>query len=46
MDWAPIKPSIFAAVMDFFASNLPIFTDEQPRSDTGIKIVNKKPRGV
>ncbi|CAB3981756.1 NFU1 iron-sulfur cluster scaffold homolog, mitochondrial-like [Paramuricea clavata] len=36
VDWAPIKPNIFATVMDFFASNLPIFTDEQPRSDTEI----------
>ena len=36
MDWAPIKPNIFATVMDFFASNLPILTDEQPSTDTGL----------
>ena len=35
VEWAPIKPNVFATVMDFFASNLPIFTDEVPRSDTG-----------
>ncbi|XP_028392234.1 NFU1 iron-sulfur cluster scaffold homolog, mitochondrial-like isoform X2 [Dendronephthya gigantea] len=36
VDWAQIKPNIFATVMDFFASNMPIFTDEQPRSDTEV----------
>ncbi|XP_046843739.1 NFU1 iron-sulfur cluster scaffold homolog, mitochondrial-like isoform X2 [Xenia sp. Carnegie-2017] len=36
VNWAPIKPNIYATVMDFFASNLPIFTDEQPSSDTEI----------
>ena len=36
IDWVLIKPNIFASVMDFFASNLPIFTDEVPRSDTGV----------
>ncbi|XP_041362557.1 NFU1 iron-sulfur cluster scaffold homolog, mitochondrial-like [Gigantopelta aegis] len=36
VDWAIIKPDIYATIMDFFASGLPILTDEQPSSDTVI----------
>ncbi|XP_059473098.1 NFU1 iron-sulfur cluster scaffold homolog, mitochondrial-like [Neocloeon triangulifer] len=33
-DWKLLKPEIFAVIMDFFASNLPIVTDTKPNSDT------------
>lgn len=36
LSWALLKPDIFAVIMDFFASNLPILTDEQPSEDTVI----------
>ncbi|XP_043464255.1 NFU1 iron-sulfur cluster scaffold homolog, mitochondrial-like [Leptopilina heterotoma] len=29
-DWNLLKPEIFATIMDFFASGLPILTEEQP----------------
>jgi len=32
--WPLLKPDIFAVIMDFFASNMPILTDEQPPEDT------------
>lgn len=35
LDWQLMKPDIYATIMDFFSSNLPILTDEQPSSDTG-----------
>lgn len=35
LDWQVMKPDIYATIMDFFASNLPILTDEQPSADTG-----------
>eukprot|EP00058_Branchiostoma_floridae_P028258 XP_002613749.1 hypothetical protein BRAFLDRAFT_84497 [Branchiostoma floridae] len=35
-DWQILKPDIFATIMDFFASGLPILTDEPPPSDTVI----------
>ena len=35
MDWGLIKPDVFACIMDFFASGLPILTeDQQPSADT------------
>ncbi|XP_033227487.1 NFU1 iron-sulfur cluster scaffold homolog, mitochondrial-like isoform X2 [Belonocnema kinseyi] len=34
VDWNVLKPEIFATVMDFFASGLPLLTDEQPSSST------------
>ena len=34
MDWAVIKPHVFSTVMDFFATGLPVLTDEQPSPDT------------
>ncbi|XP_005101029.1 NFU1 iron-sulfur cluster scaffold homolog, mitochondrial [Aplysia californica] len=35
-DWALLKPEIFAVIMDFFASGLPVLTDEKPAGDTVI----------
>lgn len=34
LSWALLKPDIFAVIMDFFSSNLPILTDDQPAEDT------------
>lgn len=34
VDWKIIKPEIFATIMDFFASGLPILNDATPNSDT------------
>ncbi|KAL9961287.1 hypothetical protein ACROYT_G030198 [Oculina patagonica] len=36
IDWPVLKPDIFASIMDFFASNIPILTEDQPASDTAI----------
>ncbi|CAH3027217.1 unnamed protein product [Porites evermanni] len=36
VEWSILKPEIFASIMDFFASNVPILTEEQPPSDTAI----------
>ncbi|CAB3253229.1 unnamed protein product [Arctia plantaginis] len=33
-DWRLLKPDIFATIMDFFASGLPIVIDAKPSSDT------------
>lgn len=33
-DWKYLKPDIFATIMDFFASGLPIVTDAKPSGDT------------
>lgn len=35
VEWSVLKPDIFASIMDFFASNVPILTEDQPASDTG-----------
>ncbi|XP_015750068.1 PREDICTED: NFU1 iron-sulfur cluster scaffold homolog, mitochondrial-like [Acropora digitifera] len=36
-DWSILKPlDIFASIMDFFASNVPILTEDQPACDTAI----------
>ncbi|XP_064353988.1 NFU1 iron-sulfur cluster scaffold homolog, mitochondrial [Dromaius novaehollandiae] len=34
LDWNLLKPDIYATIMDFFASGLPIVTEEAPRIDT------------
>nr|XP_060643476.1 NFU1 iron-sulfur cluster scaffold homolog, mitochondrial [Anolis sagrei ordinatus] len=34
VDWNLIKPDIYATIMDFFASGLPVITDEAPRPET------------
>ncbi|XP_011207099.2 NFU1 iron-sulfur cluster scaffold homolog, mitochondrial [Bactrocera dorsalis] len=36
-DWAIIKPEVFAVIMDFFASGLPILNEAKPNSDTQIE---------
>ncbi|XP_037742440.1 NFU1 iron-sulfur cluster scaffold homolog, mitochondrial isoform X2 [Chelonia mydas] len=33
-DWNLLKPDIYATIMDFFASGLPVITEEAPRTDT------------
>lgn len=35
VEWKTIKPQIFATIMDFFSSNLPIMHETEPSSDTG-----------
>jgi len=32
--WVLLKPDIYATIMDFFASNVPILSDDQPADDT------------
>lgn len=34
-DWGLLKPEIFAVIMDFFASGLPIVNERKPNADTG-----------
>ncbi|RLV84499.1 hypothetical protein DV515_00016165, partial [Chloebia gouldiae] len=34
LDWNLLKPDIYATIMDFFASGLPVVTDEAPKTDT------------
>lgn len=34
VDWKLLKPEIYATIMDFFASGLPILNDAVPNSDT------------
>ncbi|XP_056669420.1 NFU1 iron-sulfur cluster scaffold homolog, mitochondrial isoform X3 [Monodelphis domestica] len=34
LDWNLLKPDIYATIMDFFASGLPILTEETPSSET------------
>ncbi|XP_009075356.1 PREDICTED: NFU1 iron-sulfur cluster scaffold homolog, mitochondrial [Acanthisitta chloris] len=34
LDWNLLKPDIYAVIMDFFASGLPVVTEEAPRTDT------------
>lgn len=33
-EWSILKPELFATIMDFYASGLPILTDVKPNSDT------------
>lgn len=36
MEWKVIKPDVFAAIMDFFTSGLPVVSeDSKPNADTG-----------
>lgn len=35
-EWGVMKPEIFAVIMDFFASGLPIVTEKKPNADTEI----------
>lgn len=34
-EWGLLKPEIFAVIMDFFASGLPIVNEKKPNADTG-----------
>ena len=34
ISWVLLKPDIYAIIMDFFSSNLPILSDEQPADDS------------
>ncbi|XP_032665456.1 NFU1 iron-sulfur cluster scaffold homolog, mitochondrial-like [Odontomachus brunneus] len=36
IEWKLLKPEVFATVMDFFASGLPIMDESQPAADTQI----------
>ncbi|XP_053949536.1 NFU1 iron-sulfur cluster scaffold homolog, mitochondrial-like [Anastrepha ludens] len=37
IDWSVVKPEVFAVIMDFFASGLPILNEAKPNSDTQIE---------
>lgn len=37
VEWQVLKAEIYAVIMDFFASGLPILTDEKPPADTEIE---------
>ena len=37
-DWQVVKPQVYAAIMDFFSTGLPVVTDEQPAPDTGVYV--------
>ncbi|KAF7236716.1 hypothetical protein EYD10_16565 [Varanus komodoensis] len=34
LDWNLIKPDVYATIMDFYASGLPVITEEAPHSET------------
>lgn len=34
-EWKIIKPELFAVIMDFFSSGLPLMIDVKPNADTG-----------
>jgi Fe-S cluster biogenesis protein NfuA len=36
-DWATIKPHVYATLMDFFSSGLPVVTEELPSNDTEVQ---------
>jgi len=36
VDWQVVKPQVYATIMDFFSTGLPVVTDEQPAPDTGV----------
>lgn len=36
IEWKVLKPEIYAVIMDFFASGLPVLTEEKPKGDTEI----------
>lgn len=42
IDWKVLKPEIFATIMDFFASGLPILNEAKPNEDTRKKLNNIK----
>lgn len=38
-EWKLMRPEIFATIMDFFASGLPVVTDAKPSGDTRKKLL-------
>ncbi|XP_015431930.1 PREDICTED: NFU1 iron-sulfur cluster scaffold homolog, mitochondrial-like [Dufourea novaeangliae] len=36
VEWKLLKPEVFAVIMDFFASGLPVLNEDQPAADTQI----------
>lgn len=38
LEWHVIKPEVFATIMDFFSSGLPVLTDAKPSEDTRKKL--------
>ncbi|CAH2274750.1 NFU1 iron-sulfur cluster scaffold homolog, mitochondrial isoform X1 [Pelobates cultripes] len=36
IDWNLMKPDIYATLMDFFSSGLPVVTEDAPRSDSAV----------
>lgn len=34
VEWMVLKPEVYATIMDFFSSGLPVLTDVKPTSDT------------
>nr|XP_023834768.1 NFU1 iron-sulfur cluster scaffold homolog, mitochondrial isoform X2 [Salvelinus alpinus] len=42
LEWKLIKPDVFAAIMDFFTSGLPVVNEEDtPRADTDLAVVQR-----
>lgn len=42
VEWKILKPEIFATIMDFFASGLPVLNEVKPNEDTRKNIIYKK----
>lgn len=40
LDWNLLKPDIYAAIMDFFASGLPLVTEETSSGEAGDMLDN------
>ncbi|MGH0125739.1 UNVERIFIED_CONTAM: hypothetical protein FKN15_001573 [Acipenser sinensis] len=38
LEWKLIKPEVYATIMDFFSSGLPVLTEGTPQTDTGVGI--------
>lgn len=36
VEWKLLKPEVFAVIMDFFASGLPVLNEDQPAADTQV----------
>lgn len=40
MEWKVIKPDVFATIMDFFTTGLPVLNEEAtPQADTGFRLI-------
>ena len=40
VDWRVIKPEVFATLVDFFSSGLPVLRETETKSETGIKFLS------